>query len=357
MPPRKKTEISENDDGPLPRPEANSVLLGHETAEAELLAALKSGRMHHAWLISGPKGVGKATLAFRFARFLLRYGGDPAALARATSFDVPEGDPISRQVASGAAQDMLVMRREISETTGKLKKDISVDAVRRLQNFFALSAGAGGWRVAIVDSVDELNRNSSNALLKSLEEPPQRSVLLLVANAPSRTLPTIRSRCRTLPLTPMNEAKLAESLPALGSQLGLPSLQTGDQKKLASLARGSVGRALDLWANGGLAVSRAVDAALAQWPDIRAASLLGEARGNFEAASEILIATLRDTARRGALGEPTFGKGVSAAVWSELAAEIEELFIRGEDVNLDERAMMGEALRRIAGAGSRVVPL
>jgi len=345
----------------LPAPEANLELIGQESAERELLEALRAGRMHHAWLITGSKGIGKATLAFRLARFLLRYGRAPDAAARATSLAVPGEDPIARQVASGAAQDLLVLRLPRDEKTGAEKSVIPVDEIRRLHPFFGLAAGAGGWRIAIVDSVDELNRNAANALLKALEEPPQHSVLLLIANAPGRLLPTIRSRCRELHLSPLAPRELAERLPALGEKARLPVLSEADAARLAILAGGRIGRALDLWAHDGLGLARLVDQALSAWPDLSqrtSGALLDRAKSDYALLSELIVGALRGAARAGAAGNGNatvtkLAGGAPAAVWAELAAELEALLMRGEAINMDERMMIGEALRRIAGAAAR----
>ena len=175
------------------------MLFGHAEAEQALLEAYRCGRIPHAWLIGGESGIGKATLAYRMARFVLAHP-DPAvpAVQKATSLAVPADHPVARRVAGQAHSDLLVLERVVNEKTGKLFTVIRVDDVRRSVPFFGSTAGEGGWRVAIVDSVDELNKESENALLKVLEEPPPRALLLLVSHAPGRVLPTIRSRCRAL---------------------------------------------------------------------------------------------------------------------------------------------------------------
>ncbi len=356
---RKKANIEAEE--LLPPPEANSELIGQESAEAELLGALASGRMHHAWLITGAKGTGKATLAFRLARFLLRHGHAPNAAARSTSLAVAAEDPIARQVASGAAQDLLILRLPRDERTGAEKSVIPVDEVRKLQPFFGLAAGAGGWRVAIVDLVDVLNRNAANALLKSLEEPPQQAVLLLLANAPGRLLPTIRSRCRKLHLSPLAPHDLAERLPALGERFGLPVLSEADAARLAALAGGRIGRALDLWAHNGLALARIVDQTLAAWPDLSprvSGALLDRSKPDYALLCELIVGTLRNAARAAATGTglaatAKLAKAAPSAAWAELAAELENLLARGEGINMDERMMIGEALRRIAAVTTR----
>jgi DNA polymerase-3 subunit delta' len=224
-----------------PHPRETNVLFGHSEAEQTLLDAYRSGRIPHAWLIGGENGTGKATLAYRMARFVLAHP-DPAmpAVRKATSLAVPAEHPVARRVAGQAHSDLLMLERVINEKTGKLFTVIRVDDVRRSVPFFGSTAGEGGWRIAIVDSVDELNKESENALLKILEEPPPRALLLLVSNAPGRVLPTIRSRCRMLMLRPLAAEDVARAVAAV---LG----EAVDQEKIqaaAEAADGSVGRAL-----------------------------------------------------------------------------------------------------------------
>src|SRR4029077_8606625 len=168
------------------------------------LESYKSGRIAHAWLIGGAPGIGKATLAVRLAGFVLAHP-DPGApdVQNATSLAVDPSHPVARRIAAQAQGDLLVLERGVNEQTGKPYTVIRVDDVRRTVSFFGSTAGAGGWRVAIVDAVDDLQREGANALLKVLEEPPQHSLLLLVSHAPGRELPTIRSRCRRLLLRPL----------------------------------------------------------------------------------------------------------------------------------------------------------
>jgi DNA polymerase III subunit delta' len=352
----------DDEDERVPSPEANNDLVGAQSAEQELLAALRGGRMHHGWLISGPKGVGKATLAFRLARFLLRFGKDPSAIARATSLAVAPDDPIARQVASGAAQDLLVIRRPRDEKTGAEKSVIPVDEVRRLQPFFGVAAGAGGWRIAIIDSVDELNRNAANAVLKSLEEPPNRALLLLISHTPGAVLPTIRSRCRPLHMSPMPASELAPKLADLGSRLGLPGLSSSDAAQLVELAKGCVGRAIELWVHDGLSLARAIDATLDALPDIsarKAAALLDGAKRDYDLTADLVVGALRrvalDAARETKNGAEfaRLAQFAPAHVWAELAGDLESFLARGAAINMDERMMMGEALRRIAGTVAR----
>ena len=191
-----------------PEPRANPILLGHETAEATLLDAMRAGRLHHAWLITGPDGVGKATLAYRFARFLL--SGRPAG----DSLYLDPAHPTFRRVAAGSHADLLTSSSCSYNTqdASRMRTQIAVEDVRKINAFMALTPAEGGWRVAIVDGAEDLNQNSANALLKILEEPPQRAILLLTCAAPGRLPPTIRSRCRRLRLSPLPDEPMARLL-------------------------------------------------------------------------------------------------------------------------------------------------
>jgi DNA polymerase-3 subunit delta' len=351
----------------LPRPEETTALVGHEAAEAELLAALRGGRPHHAWLISGARGIGKATLAFRCARFLLRYDREPAALAAARTFGVPETDPIARQIACGVAQDLLVLRCDRDEKTGAEKKDISAETARGLPEFFRLTPGAGGWRVAIIDAVDELNRHSANALLKILEEPPTRALILLVSHAPGRALATIRSRCRKLALKPLSDDLVRAELARVSHVRGLDPLTVDDETQLLALAAGSLGRALDLRVAGGMAQYHALERAMQSWPDVALAPIValletGPGRQRAEAyqnLSRLLVQLIRGVARdaaapQNAAQSQTFtniARQAPSWAWADLASDLEALFARWTALNLDERAVISEAVRRIAAAG------
>jgi len=157
-------------------PRATTGLFGHAQAEAAFLSAYRSGRVPHAFLIAGAKGIGKATLAYRIARFVLAHP-DPAAreVAAASTLFVDGNNPVARRIAARAQPDLLIIERTLNDK-GVLHKQIAVEDIRRTVGFFGSTAGEGGWRIAIVDAVDELNRSGTNALLKVLEEPPRRSL-------------------------------------------------------------------------------------------------------------------------------------------------------------------------------------
>lgn len=214
-------------------PRRRTKLTGHAAAEQRLLQGYLSGRLHHAWLIHGPKGIGKATLAYRLARFILHHP-DPASAAGHTSLYVPPEAPAARRVGARAHANLLAIERTFVEKDKKLKSEIGVDVARAAGEFFGQTAGEAGWRIAIIDSADDLNRESANALLKHIEEPPHRSLFLVVAHQPGQLLATIRSRCIALPLSPLS---LEETLAVLqdvgaGDDLG----------KAAELSGGSPGR-------------------------------------------------------------------------------------------------------------------
>ncbi len=268
-------------DSDILRPRETAALFGHAEAERTLLEAYQGGRIPHAWLIGGPPGIGKATLAYRLARFVLAHP-DPqtAAVQQATSLAVDPDHAVARRIAAQAQGGLLVMERVINEKTGKLFTEIRVEDVRRSVAFFGSTAGEGGWRVAIVDSVDELNAAGANTLLKVLEEPPARALLLLVNNAPGRELPTIRSRCRRLLLRPLEPADVARAVAAASGR----DAEDADVQQAALAADGSVARALGLLDGPALALRQRVLDLFAQLPDPdpRALHALGDALGGSE---------------------------------------------------------------------------
>jgi DNA polymerase-3 subunit delta' len=274
--------VSENDterETLLPR--EMTALYGHADAERALLEAYQSARMPHAWLIGGPPGIGKATLAYRLARFVLAHP-DPksAAVQAATSLAVEADHPVTRRIAAQAQGDLLVLERVVNEQTGKLYTVIRVDDVRRSVSFFGSTAGEGGWRIAIVDAVDDLQREGANALLKVLEEPPERTLLLLISHAPGRELPTIRSRCRRLLLRPLDTADVTQAIQAATGR----NAAEAEVVQAASASDGSVGRALRFLDGPALALRQRVLDLLAQLPnpDPRALHALGDALSGSE---------------------------------------------------------------------------
>jgi DNA polymerase-3 subunit delta' len=301
-------------------PRETTTLFGHAEAERALLDAYKSGRIAHAWLIGGPPGIGKATLAYRMARFVLAHP-DPqsAAVQNAKSLAVEADHPVARRIAAQAQGDLLVIERVINEQTGKFYTVIRVDDVRRTVAFFGSTAGEGGWRVAIVDAVDDLQREGTNALLKILEEPPQRSLILLVSNAPGRELSTIRSRCRRLLLRPLDVDDVTLALAEAAGK----DRRDDDVREAAAAAEGSAGRALALLEGRALALRQRVLDLLANLPEVDARALhaLGDAMGGtdpkvLEAFMDLINAWL--SARLGDTGQEKARMARVAETWEKV---------------------------------------
>ena len=229
--------------------------------EAAFADALARGRLHHAWLLCGPEGVGKATFAYRAARRLMGARADPAYGPLGAAPD----DPVSRLIAARSHPDLMVLER-IGED-GKTRKSIPVDEERRLPEFFAKAPATSPFRVAIIDAVDDMNVNAANALLKTLEEPPERGVLFLISHAPGGLLPTIRSRCRRLRFAPWDAAEAAAFL---RQHL---SASEEDILRLVKMADGAPGRGLTLAAHDALAIDRTAHEILRRLPQIEPAPL------------------------------------------------------------------------------------
>jgi DNA polymerase-3 subunit delta' len=243
-------------------PAENTKLFGHEDAEAFLAQSYRSGKGHHAILIEGPEGIGKATFAFRFANHVLSHP-DPATAPEIIA-DPDPASAVSRQIAGGASHNLLHLARPVDEKTGTVKSAITVDEVRRAGRFFSQTSGTGNWRIVIIDPADDMNRNAANAILKILEEPPKRALFLVLSHAPGKLLPTIRSRCLPLKLSPLGDQALSAALANLG--IG------NEGAALLSAAKGSVGEALKLLNYGGGEIIAAYNEVLsAQGPSARKA--------------------------------------------------------------------------------------
>jgi len=332
----------------LSHPRESSELFGHADAEQGLLEAYRGGRIPHAWLIGGERGIGKATLEYRMARFVLAHP-DPASpgVQRAKSLAVAADHPVARRIAGQAHSDLLVLVRVINEKTGKLFTEIRVDDVRRTVSFFGSTAGEGGWRVAIVDPLEELNAAGENALLKVLEEPPARSLLFLVSHAPGRVLPTIRSRCRTLMLRPLSAEEVAR---AAAAALGENTI-TEEIRQAAAASEGSVGRALTLLEGDALELRRQVIELLERLPalDPRALHALGDEIAGTQAETLAafmdavnawlggrLASGAQDTARLARIGQ----------VW----ASVNQAARDAEAYNLDRKPLVFSVFGQLAEA-------
>ncbi|WP_338662724.1 DNA polymerase III subunit delta' [Pararoseomonas sp. SCSIO 73927] len=330
-----------------PEPRSNPALFGHDHAALALRDSALSGRMHHGWMLTGPQGVGKATLAWRYARWML--AGMPEA-AGGPLF-VPPADPLFARVAAGAHADL----RSLSPNTGEKGKKvlIRVEEVRELTRFLAMTPAEGGWRVVVVEDMEAMNEQAQNALLKTLEEPPPRAVLVLTASAPDRLLPTIRSRVRRLDLFPLADAAMDTVL-----SRWLPDMSGDDRAALARLAAGSPGRALSLAEGEGLAMAREVEGFLARLPRPEARELHALADrltskrdgGAFTTFFNLLRDAIAGALRRAARGEGAApwlaGRGL--AEWAGLWDMLGRLADETETLNLDRRQAVLTGLSRLS---------
>lgn len=325
----------------IPHPRENFQLMGHEGAEDAFEAARQRGRLHHAWLLNGPEGVGKATFAYRAARRLLgaRRAGEGGALS------ADPGHPVCRQIIARSHPDLMVLER-VGED-GKARKVIPVDEARGLSEFFSKSPAVAAHRVAIIDAADDLNVNAANAVLKTLEEPPPRGVLLLVSHSPGRLLPTIRSRCRRLGFHPLPEAEVAEFARVRAG------VNVEDSLRLAQMSGGAPGRTLTLAAANAVAVDDAARHLLQELPNLDEAAALALSdrfRGGEGAAQfNLLLERLAERVHRQVVDRATAGDGALdrwAAAWETLQRLPREV----EAVNLDRTDALFAALTELRDA-------
>ncbi len=315
------------------------MLIGQDEAISAFDAALTAERMHHGWLLCGPRGIGKASFA-RLASHALLTGLENVTIE-------PE-DAVWRRIEDGNEPRLTVIARRINEKTGKLRMQIDVEQIRDLRQSFSLSAGPQEWRCVIVDCAEEMNPSAANALLKLLEEPPERVAFFLVAHAPGRLLPTIRSRCRVLDFRPLADDALAQAISALGVEL---------PPALLSVARGSPGEAIQLASEDGATIMEGIDAVLAPLPDrIDRAALhrLGDsvAPADKDEGFGIAIRIAMDIAARRAcdIGGTTPAERASGARWAETAMAIQADAARTRALNLDRRQALLDTFARIEEA-------
>jgi len=321
-------------------PRDSFALDGIEAQAQAFEEALARGRLHHAWLLTGPEGAGKASFAYRVARRLL--GAAPAPTFG--PLGSAPGDHVSRMVAARSHPDLLVLER-IGED-GKVRRNIPVEEARRLPDFFNKSPSIAPYRVAIIDAADDMNVNAANAVLKTLEEPPPKGVLLLVAHAPGRLLATIRSRCRTLAFPPWSEERLASFLVAR------EGLDREDAARLAAMAQGAPGRALSLHGAGVLELDAAAGLVIDQLGHADEAKLVsladgfrgGEGAGRFALLMERLAERARGLALSGVGGLP------QAAAWAEAWEKLLHLAAETEALNLDRADAFWSALGELRRA-------
>ena len=358
----------------LTGPLSESELIGHAGAERALLDAWAAGRLHHAWLISGPEGIGKATLAGRFARFLLAHGipgkkaasavdagpslfGDPEPAAETGAPDslyIAPDDPVFQRVKSRGHMDLFTVTRGYDDKKKRERKVIVVDDVRAVRDFTSLTAGEDGYRVVIIDGAEDMNRNAENALLKVLEEPPVRTIFLLVSHAPGRLLPTTRSRCRSLNLRALDDDNVSALLTK-----HRPELAPDEKAALIRLADGSIGRALRLAEEEGVALYREMVGLLGKLPDLDISAahafsgkIAPPTSPGYELFGELLGDWIARMVRAGAGGKAAeilpgesalmgrLAGGRSLDQWVEVWEKIAHLFARAAAVNLDRKQVV-----------------
>ncbi len=334
-------------------PRETATLVGHLAAETEMLEAFRGGRLPHAWLIGGPEGIGKATLAWRFARFVLA-NPDPASdvVRNARDLSVPETHPMFAQVAAGGFGDVAVLRREWNDKTGKLFSEIRVDEVRRASSMFQRASRAGGYRICILDSAEDLNRNSANALLKLIEEPPALCLFLVVAHRPGQLLPTIRSRCRSVTLSSLSQDHSIMALRGLGP----PFSEMPDERLAEAATRGhhSVRGALHWLSDNRMSFDHDTTALLERLPDIdwRALHGLSDRMGSEPDGFDIVLSTVLDwlhaRLRRSAPGAAGGPRRLAplAEVWDKVRRSARD----AETLNLDKRTILFSIFADLAQA-------
>lgn len=357
-----------------PHPRDTDQLIGQDAAQSAFLDAFNTGRLHHAWMLTGPRGVGKATLAWKIAKFLLATpdaGGNDmfGATPLPTSLDISPEHPVTHRISAGAEPGLVSVTRTPNEKTGRMRDQIVVDDIRKLSGFFQLSATDGGRRVVIVDAADDMNTQAANALLKMLEEPPERATLLLITHQPSRLLPTIRSRCRTLRLNTLSGDQMHIAM----QNAGVEAAQNASA--LAELSAGSVGEAMRLSLLGGLEMYREIIGLLGTLPQMdRARTLrLTEAAAQRGAEEKLdLLFTLLEIAlarlaRTGATGQPPQNEAApneaatlmrlaqtphQGRAWADVGHQALARARHGRAVNLDPAALVLDTIFKIQGAAA-----
>jgi DNA polymerase III subunit delta' len=335
-----------------PHPRLASRLIGHDSVERDALAAIREGRLPHAWLVGGPEGIGKATFAWRLARFLLAYPATSADVAaRQNTLDAPFDVQGSRLLTSLAHPDLALIRRTYDEKRKAFKTQIGADELRAALTMFQRQPALGGWRIALVDCAEDLNVQSANALLKVIEEPPPRSLILIIAHRIGAVLPTIRSRCRKVTLDPLSEQNVAAVIGGLGAPFAEQSAEKIEAA--AGGAKGSVSDALKrLAGDGPNSAAALIEAAVAALPAPRAAlaEKLADALADKKAedgleAFEAALATwITARARASAVG----GREAWLALWDRLRG----IFAETEAMNLDRRLAVRAILAEIEALGA-----
>ena len=324
-----------------PHPRETMALFGHEEAEQSLLDAYRAGRMPQSVILGGQEGIGKATLAWRLARFIVAHPDPASSLVRnATDLAVPPNHPASLRIASLGQPDLVLLRRGWNEKTKRHFTEISVDDVRRAIGMFQLSSGSGGWRICILDCAEDLNRNGANAILKMIEEPPPRSIFIIVAHMPARMLPTIRSRSRLVQMRPLSNDDVARAVTSLGD----PWAEFGGEIAMAARrSKGSVRQALRMLDRDRMALAERLDRILGSLPNVdwngvhaladtvSRVGAIDEFEAFYTGVFDWLDAKVHDGAQRNDANLAPL-----AQVWEKLTHSVRET----EALNLDKRALV-----------------
>lgn len=319
----------------IPEPAENPRLFGHEQPVKMLAAAYRAGKLPHALLLAGPQGIGKATLAFHLAHHLLKH---PSFADAPEELAVPDAaSSLFRQVAMGAHPSVLHLTRPVNEKTKGFKTVVTVDEIRRVSRFLSMTSHDGSYRVVIVDPADDMNTNAANALLKNLEEPPSRTLFVLVTHSIGRLLPTIRSRCQTIFLQPLGAGDLASVLD--GFDAGLPE-GAAEREMIAGRAAGSPRNAILLTQYGGLEISDVIDRLVGgKAVDVAETHRLAEAVSSRDSAIQFSIFNrhvldiVADAASAAAYGGDMERANRLSELWQETLKTIGE----AETYNLDKK--------------------
>ncbi|MEN3791717.1 DNA polymerase III subunit delta' [Fulvimarina sp. MAC3] len=340
------TQAEHDDLDGIPPPKAQTRLIGQNGPFEEFRSAFDAGRLHHAWLLQGPRGVGKATAAFAFARMLL--GAEPATAEEGISF--PQEGSVTRQIATDAHPGVIHVTRAAQERGIGFRSQITVDEVRRLARFFHATGAENSYRIAIIDPADEMNRNAANALLKMLEEPPRRAMFFIINHAPGRLLPTIRSRCRFLRFSELDSHALLSAIKAVK-----PDLSDDNADVLVEAAEGSVRRALQIAEYGGVEILKALEPLLmADRPDWNTFGAMTDqlAQRGREASYELAIEAITSTIARAsenALRAGALGRAAElSALWQTEKDRIRE----AAAYNLDRKQVLFTLYDRFHEAGT-----
>jgi DNA polymerase III subunit delta' len=331
----------------VPEPSENSYLVGHKDAAGMLASAYRAGKLPHALLLAGSQGIGKATLAFHLAYHLLKHPAFEHAPAELCAPD--QSSPLYRQIAMGAHPAVLYLTRPPNEKTKGYRTVLTVDEIRKVNRFLSMTSHDGSYRVVIVDPADDMNTSAANALLKNLEEPPSRTVFILIAHSPGGLLPTIRSRCQMLRLAPLSTEELVIALEASGSPL--PSDEAG-RAALAERAGGSVRMAILLTQYGGLEIAEAIDlVAGAPSFDIVAAHRLADAVSGRDQSIQFDIFNRRalDLLSNEASASARSGDASRSNLLSECWHELQAATTEAETYNLDRKQHVLNTLVRLNG--------